>query len=51
MYRGTEWTFAEDHVNYTVGKQAMMTGRIEDAMTSFTELLCDHNQQISAQKQ
>mmetsp|Transcript_33114 Transcript_33114/g.100146 ORF Transcript_33114/g.100146 Transcript_33114/m.100146 type:complete len:1262 (+) Transcript_33114:123-3908(+) len=51
VYSGNEWSFAEDHVNYTVGKQALMTARREDAMKAFTTLLCEHNQQISSQKQ
>ena len=49
VYNGRGWQLAEDHVNYTIGRQALHLGHAADALDAFTRLLTD-SQQFSKQQ-
>lgn len=51
MYRSRDWRFAEDHIHYTIGRQANGTGRLEEALESYTLLLTGQSKQSPQQQQ
>lgn len=51
MYRARGWHFAEDHIHYTIGRQANGTGRLDEALESYSMLLTGQSRQSPQQQQ
>ncbi|XP_033625745.1 trafficking protein particle complex subunit 8-like [Asterias rubens] len=39
VYKGKGWTLAEDHINFTIGRQSFNLKRLENATTAYKHLL------------
>lgn len=50
MYKGHGWSLAEDHINYTVGRQCLNRQQIEAACKALAALLKPESMQTAAQQ-
>eukprot|EP00051_Salpingoeca_urceolata_P002448 m.50250 g.50250 ORF g.50250 m.50250 type:complete len:1293 (-) comp12141_c1_seq1:266-4144(-) len=50
LYNGLDWDLAEEHIYYTVGRQAYQLGLVEQALVAFSKLLCSDKQLLAQQK-
>ncbi|XP_029943533.1 trafficking protein particle complex subunit 8 isoform X2 [Salarias fasciatus] len=50
VYRGRGWALAEDHINFTVGRQSFTLGRAEPAAAAFRLVLSNDSRQTAAQQ-
>lgn len=50
VYENTGWNLAEDHINYTIGRQANNLRQLEEAVISFSKLLTGKSRQSAHQQ-
>lgn len=50
VFENREWSLAEDHIQYTIGKQAVTLKKIDEASSALTHLLRPSSLQSSAQQ-
>lgn len=50
VYRGRGWTLAEDHINFTIGRQSFTLRQPENAVTAFRHILVNDSQQTATQQ-
>ncbi|XP_061153896.1 trafficking protein particle complex subunit 8-like isoform X6 [Syngnathus typhle] len=50
VYKGRSWSLAEDHINFTVGRQSFTLGRPEKAAQAFKQILTNDSRQTAAQQ-
>uniref|UniRef100_A0A672YVL8 Trafficking protein particle complex 8 n=1 Tax=Sphaeramia orbicularis TaxID=375764 RepID=A0A672YVL8_9TELE len=50
VYKGRGWTLAEDHINFTIGRQSFTLRQPENAVTAFRQILVNDSQQTSTQQ-
>ncbi|XP_074645318.1 trafficking protein particle complex subunit 8-like [Tubulanus polymorphus] len=50
VYKGKEWTLAEDHINFTLGRQSFNLKQLENATAAFKHLLTRESHQTPAQQ-
>ncbi|KAK0178253.1 hypothetical protein PV328_002222 [Microctonus aethiopoides] len=50
VYRNRGWSLAEDHIHYTIGRQAASLKQVEEAVKAFENLLNPSSKQPAAQQ-
>ncbi|XP_022096139.1 trafficking protein particle complex subunit 8-like isoform X2 [Acanthaster planci] len=50
VYKGKGWTLAEDHINFTIGRQSFNLKQLENSTASFKHLLTYQSRQPAAQQ-
>ncbi|XP_014675931.1 PREDICTED: trafficking protein particle complex subunit 8-like [Priapulus caudatus] len=50
VYRGRHWSLAEDHINFTIGRQSFNLKQLENATNAFKHLLTNDSQQTASQQ-
>ncbi|KAJ8303460.1 hypothetical protein KUTeg_019856 [Tegillarca granosa] len=50
VYKGKNWSLAEDHINFTLGRQSFNLKQLENATSAFKHLLSENSKQISSQQ-
>ncbi|XP_038077879.1 trafficking protein particle complex subunit 8-like [Patiria miniata] len=50
VYKGKGWTLAEDHINFTVGRQSFNLKQLENSTAAFKHLLTYQSRQPAAQQ-
>eukprot|EP00041_Stephanoeca_diplocostata_P027734 m.769825 g.769825 ORF g.769825 m.769825 type:complete len:1315 (+) comp23236_c0_seq2:380-4324(+) len=50
VYRDMGWSLSEDHVNFTVGRQAFFVGNTAEALEAYSRLLLGEGQQQTSQQ-
>ncbi|XP_013382686.1 trafficking protein particle complex subunit 8-like isoform X2 [Lingula anatina] len=50
VYKGKDWILAEDHINFTVGRQSFNLKQLDNAASALRHLLCRSSQQTPAQQ-
>lgn len=50
VYRGRGWSLAEDHIHFTIGRQAASLKQVEEAVRAFEKLLSPSSKQPAAQQ-
>lgn len=50
LYKGKSWTLAEDHINFTIGRQSFNLKELQKACSAFKVLLQDGSKQSAAQQ-
>lgn len=50
VYQNTDWNLAEDHINYTIGRQANNLHQLDEAVISFSRLLTGRSKQSTQQQ-
>ena len=51
VYQGRAWDLAEDHVNFMVGRQALLVGRTDEALAALQTLFAESKQRTREQSQ
>ncbi|KAM8888090.1 trafficking protein particle complex subunit 8 isoform 1-T1 [Synchiropus picturatus] len=50
VYKGRSWSLAEDHINFTIGRQSFTLRQPENAVTAFKQILSNDSRQTSTQQ-
>ncbi|XP_010896143.2 trafficking protein particle complex subunit 8 isoform X2 [Esox lucius] len=50
VYKGKGWSLAEDHINFTIGRQSFTLRQPENAVSAFRHILTNESQQASSQQ-
>ncbi|CAB1324026.1 unnamed protein product, partial [Coregonus sp. 'balchen'] len=50
VYKGKGWSLAEDHINFTIGRQSFTLRQPENAVSAFRHILTNDSQQTSTQQ-
>ncbi|XP_051928708.1 trafficking protein particle complex subunit 8 isoform X1 [Hippocampus zosterae] len=50
VYKGRSWSLAEDHINFTIGRQSFTLGQPEKAVQAFKHILTNDGRQTAAQQ-
>ncbi|KAM7012962.1 LOW QUALITY PROTEIN: trafficking protein particle complex subunit 8 [Tautogolabrus adspersus] len=50
VYKGRGWSLAEDHINFTIGRQSFTLRQPENAVTAFREILTNDSRQTATQQ-
>ncbi|KAL1022685.1 hypothetical protein UPYG_G00031010 [Umbra pygmaea] len=50
VYKGKGWSLAEDHINFTIGRQSFTLRQPENAVSAFRHILTNESQQTSTQQ-
>uniref|UniRef100_A0A8C5ECD4 Trafficking protein particle complex 8 n=1 Tax=Gouania willdenowi TaxID=441366 RepID=A0A8C5ECD4_GOUWI len=50
VYKDRGWSLAEDHINFTIGRQSFTLCQPENAVTAFRQILINDSRQIAAQQ-
>lgn len=50
VYRGRGWSSADDHIHFTIGRQAASLKQVGDAVRAFEKLLKESSKQPSVQQ-
>ncbi|XP_056132281.1 trafficking protein particle complex subunit 8 isoform X2 [Lampris incognitus] len=50
VYKGKGWSLAEDHINFTIGRQSFTLMQPENAASAFREILTNNSQQTATQQ-
>lgn len=50
VYKGKGWTLAEDHINFTIGRQSFTLRQAENAIAAFRHILIGDSKQSAAQQ-
>ncbi|KAK0133255.1 Trafficking protein particle complex subunit 8 [Merluccius polli] len=50
VYRGRGWSLAEDHINFTIGRQSFTLRQPDDAVEAFRHILTNDSQQTATQQ-
>ncbi|KAG9282782.1 trafficking protein particle complex subunit 8 isoform X1 [Astyanax mexicanus] len=50
VYKGKGWTLAEDHINFTIGRQSFTLRQPENAVAAFRHILINDSKQTATQQ-
>ncbi|XP_040926107.1 trafficking protein particle complex subunit 8 isoform X2 [Betta splendens] len=50
VYKERGWSLAEDHINFTIGRQSFTLNKPEDAITAFRQILTNGSRQTASQQ-
>jgi len=50
VYKERGWSLAEDHINFTIGRQSFTLGQLENAVTAFRQILTNDSRQTATQQ-
>uniref|UniRef100_A0A667WW15 Trafficking protein particle complex subunit 8 n=1 Tax=Myripristis murdjan TaxID=586833 RepID=A0A667WW15_9TELE len=50
VYKGKGWSLAEDHINFTIGRQSFTLRQPENAVSAFRHILTNDSQQTATQQ-
>ncbi|XP_054646076.1 trafficking protein particle complex subunit 8 isoform X1 [Dunckerocampus dactyliophorus] len=50
VYKGRSWSLAEDHINFTIGRQSFTLGQPEKAVAAFKQILTNDSRQTATQQ-
>ncbi|XP_066533154.1 trafficking protein particle complex subunit 8 isoform X2 [Hoplias malabaricus] len=50
VYKGKGWTLAEDHINFTIGRQSFTLRQSENAVAAFRHILINDSKQTATQQ-
>ncbi|KAM3876034.1 trafficking protein particle complex subunit 8 [Diretmus argenteus] len=50
VYKGKGWSLAEDHINFTIGRQSFTLRQPESAVSAFKQILTNDSQQTATQQ-
>lgn len=50
VYKERGWSLAEDHINFTIGRQSFTLGQPENALLAFRQILTNESRQIATQQ-
>lgn len=50
VYKDRGWSLAEDHINFTIGRQSFTLGQPENALQAFRQILINDSQQTATQQ-
>ncbi|XP_023569888.1 trafficking protein particle complex subunit 8 isoform X3 [Octodon degus] len=50
VYKGKGWSLAEDHINFTIGRQAYTLRQLDNAVSAFRHILINESKQSAAQQ-
>ncbi|XP_039610360.1 trafficking protein particle complex subunit 8 isoform X1 [Polypterus senegalus] len=50
VYKGKGWTLAEDHINFTIGRQSFTLRQLDNAVSAFRHILINDSKQTAAQQ-
>uniref|UniRef100_H3CNW1 Trafficking protein particle complex subunit 8 n=1 Tax=Tetraodon nigroviridis TaxID=99883 RepID=H3CNW1_TETNG len=50
VYRARGWSLAEDHINFTIGRQSFTLGQPENALQAFRHILTNESRQTATQQ-
>uniref|UniRef100_A0A3P9Q799 Trafficking protein particle complex subunit 8 n=1 Tax=Poecilia reticulata TaxID=8081 RepID=A0A3P9Q799_POERE len=50
VYKDRGWSLAEDHINFTIGRQSFTLGRPENALQAFRQILINDSRQTATQQ-
>lgn len=50
VYQGRGWSLAEDHINFTIGRQSFTLSQPDSAVTAFRQILVNDSRQTAAQQ-
>ncbi|MFT7809625.1 trafficking protein particle complex subunit 8 isoform X3 [Arapaima gigas] len=50
VYRGKGWSLAEDHINFTIGRQSFTLRQPENAVSAFRHILLNDSNQAASQQ-
>ncbi|KAL1775313.1 trafficking protein particle complex subunit 8 isoform X2 [Sigmodon hispidus] len=50
VYKGKGWSLAEDHINFTIGRQPYTLRQLDNAVSAFRHILINESKQSAAQQ-
>ncbi|XP_054981864.1 trafficking protein particle complex subunit 8 isoform X1 [Sorex araneus] len=50
VYKGKGWSLAEDHINFTIGRQSFTLRQLDNAVSAFRHILINESKQSAAQQ-
>ncbi|XP_054840347.1 trafficking protein particle complex subunit 8 isoform X5 [Eublepharis macularius] len=50
VYKGKGWSLAEDHINFTIGRQSFTLRQLENAVSAFRHILINDSKQTATQQ-
>nr|XP_042710800.1 trafficking protein particle complex subunit 8 isoform X10 [Chrysemys picta bellii] len=50
VYKGKGWSLAEDHINFTIGRQSFTLCQLDNAVSAFRHILINDSKQPAAQQ-
>ncbi|XP_068955963.1 trafficking protein particle complex subunit 8 isoform X2 [Petaurus breviceps papuanus] len=50
VYKGKGWSLAEDHINFTIGRQSFTLRQLDNAVSAFKHILINESKQSAAQQ-
>ncbi|XP_059265391.1 trafficking protein particle complex subunit 8 isoform X3 [Mustela nigripes] len=50
VYKGKGWSLAEDHINFTIGRQSYTLRQLDNAVSAFRHILINESRQSAAQQ-
>ncbi|XP_057698000.1 trafficking protein particle complex subunit 8 isoform X2 [Corythoichthys intestinalis] len=50
VYKGRSWSLAEDHINFTIGRQSFTLGQPDKAVHAFKHILTNDSRQTASQQ-
>lgn len=50
VYRDRGWSLAEDHINFTIGRQSFTLGQPDNALQAFRQILTNESRQTATQQ-
>nr|XP_015195016.1 PREDICTED: trafficking protein particle complex subunit 8 isoform X1 [Lepisosteus oculatus] len=50
VYKGKGWSLAEDHINFTIGRQSYTLRQLENAVSAFRHILINESKQTASQQ-
>ena len=50
VYKGKGWSLAEDHINFTIGRQSFTLRQPDNAVVAFRHILTNDSQQSGVQQ-
>ncbi|XP_060631207.2 trafficking protein particle complex subunit 8 isoform X4 [Anolis sagrei] len=50
VYKGKGWSLAEDHINFTIGRQSFTLRQLDNAISAFRHILINDSKQTASQQ-
>ncbi|RXM29241.1 Trafficking protein particle complex subunit 8 [Acipenser ruthenus] len=50
VYKGKGWSLAEDHINFTIGRQSFTLKQLDNAVSAFRHILINDSKQTASQQ-
>ncbi|XP_032875370.1 trafficking protein particle complex subunit 8 isoform X1 [Amblyraja radiata] len=51
VYKGKGWSLAEDHINFTIGRQSFTLRQLDNAVAAFRHILIKDSKQMASQQE